>query len=95
MDVMSVIVIMFTGLWLFLPAMVPNSAAVVFGGKTKIDFGRCGIGERGVGDGEWRTCCCGSAFSRDLGEVRGYSVMESPGEGSSEAHSRGSSWVSS
>ena len=40
MDAIGVIVIMFTGLWLFLPAMVPNSAAVIFGGKTKIDFGK-------------------------------------------------------
>ena len=55
MDVIGVIVIMFTGLWLFLPAMVPNSAAVVFGGKTKIDFGRSWRGKRIFGDGKsWR-----------------------------------------
>ena len=55
MDVIGVIVIMFTGLWLFLPAMVPNSAAVVFGGKTKIAFGRSWRGKRIFGDGKsWR-----------------------------------------
>ena len=30
MDAVGVIAIMFTGLWLFLPAMVPNSAAAVY-----------------------------------------------------------------
>ena len=55
MDAIGVIVIMFTGLWLFLPAMVPNSAAVVFGGKTKIDFGKSWRGRRIFGDGKsWR-----------------------------------------
>ena len=51
MDVVSVIMIMITGLWLFLPAMIPNSAAVVFGGKTKIDFGKSWRGRRIFGDG--------------------------------------------
>ena len=55
MDAIGVIVIMFTGLWLFLPAMVPNSAAVIFGGKTKIDFGKSWRGKRIFGDGKsWR-----------------------------------------
>ncbi len=63
MDALGVIAIMFTGLWLFLPAMLPNSAAVVFGGKTKIDFGRSWHGKRIFGDGKsWRGFF-GGAFS--------------------------------
>lgn len=55
MDVLGVIAIMIGGLWLFLPAMVPNSAAVLFGGKTKMDFGRTWRGKRIFGDGKsWR-----------------------------------------
>ena len=63
MDVVGVIAIMFTGLWLFLPAMVPNSAAVVFGGETKMDFGKSWRGKRIFGDGKsWRGFF-GGAFS--------------------------------
>ena len=63
MDAVGVIVIMFTGLWLFLPAMVPNSAAVIFGGKTKMDFGKSWRGKRIFGDGKsWRGFF-GGAFS--------------------------------
>ena len=55
MSVTEVIVIMLAGLWLFLPAMLPNSAAVVFGGGTPVDFGRSWKGKRILGDGKtWR-----------------------------------------
>lgn len=55
MEITEVILIMLTGLWVFIPAMVPNSAAVVFGGGTKIDFGRTWRGKRIFGDGKsWR-----------------------------------------
>ncbi|MDR0778775.1 MAG: CDP-2,3-bis-(O-geranylgeranyl)-sn-glycerol synthase [Methanomassiliicoccaceae archaeon] len=55
MDVFGVIVIMLAGLWLFLPAMLPNSAAVVFGGGTPVDLGRSWKGKRILGDGKtWR-----------------------------------------
>ena len=63
MDALDVIVIMLTGFWLFLPAMLPNSAAVVFGGGTKMDFGRSWRGKRIFGDGKsWRGFF-GGAFS--------------------------------
>lgn len=63
MDVWSAIKIIFIGLLLFLPAMLPNSAAVVFGGRTKIDFGRSWRGKRIFGDGKsWRGLF-GGAFS--------------------------------
>jgi len=55
MDVFEFMMILLVGLWLFIPAMVPNSAAVVFGGGTKIDFGRSWRGRRILGDGKsWR-----------------------------------------
>ncbi len=63
MDAVDVIVIMLNGLWLFLPAMLPNSAAVVFGGETKMDFGKSWRGKRIFGDGKsWRGFF-GGAFS--------------------------------
>ncbi len=55
MDILGVLIIILNGLWLFLPAMLPNSAAVVFGGETKIDFGKSWRGKRIFGDGKsWR-----------------------------------------
>lgn len=54
MDAIGVIGIILCGIWLFLPAMIPNSAAVVFGkkSKTKIDFGKSWHGKRIFGDGK-------------------------------------------
>ncbi|MEM0449090.1 MAG: CDP-2,3-bis-(O-geranylgeranyl)-sn-glycerol synthase [Methanomassiliicoccales archaeon] len=43
------------GIWVFLPAMVPNSAAVFFGGGLPMDMGRTWRGKRILGDGKtWR-----------------------------------------
>jgi len=54
-EVVDAIVIMLAGLWLFLPAMLPNSAAVVFGGGTPVDLGKSWNGKRILGDGKtWR-----------------------------------------
>ena len=56
-EFVDVIVIMFTGLWLFLPAMIPNSAAAIVGkgSKVKMDFGKTWRGKRIFGDGKsWR-----------------------------------------
>ncbi len=56
-EFIDVIVIMFTGLWLFLPAMIPNSAAAIVGkgSKVKMDFGKTWRGKRIFGDGKsWR-----------------------------------------
>lgn len=66
MDALDVIVIMLNGLWLFLPAMLPNSAAVVFGkklGGAKMDFGRSWRGRRIFGDGKSWAGFFGGAFS--------------------------------
>lgn len=43
------------GVWLMLPALIPNSAAVLWGGGTPMDFGRSWRGKRILGDGKtWR-----------------------------------------
>ncbi len=63
MDVLEILTIMLVGLWLFVPAMVPNSAAVIFGGKTKIDFGKSWNGKRILGDGKSWTGFFGGAGS--------------------------------
>jgi len=55
MSVIEILTMMLVGLWLFLPAMLPNSAAVVFGGGTPVDFGKTWRGKRILGDGKtWR-----------------------------------------
>ena len=44
-----------TGVWVMLPAYVPNSVAVLVGGGPPIDGGRTWRGERLLGDGKtWR-----------------------------------------
>ena len=70
MDVLGVVIIILNGLWLFLPAMLPNSAAVVFGGKTKIDFGKSWRGKRIFGDGKsWRGLFGGGFSGMFLGLI--------------------------
>jgi len=55
MDALDILAIMLVGLWVFLPAMLPNSAAVIFGGGTPVDFGKSRKGKRILGDGKtWR-----------------------------------------
>lgn len=65
MEALEILTIMVVGLWLFLPAMIPNSAAVVFGkmSKTKIDFGRSWRGKRIFGDGKSWGGFFGGGFS--------------------------------
>jgi len=70
MDVLDVIVIMLAGLWLFLPAMLPNSAAVVFGGGKPMDFGKTIKGRRILGDGKtWRGFFGGGMAGVVLGSI--------------------------
>ncbi len=63
MDAVEILTIMITGLLLFLPAMLPNSAAVLFGGETKMDFGKTWKGKRIFGDGKSWGGFFGGAFS--------------------------------
>lgn len=56
------------GLWLMLPALIPNSAAVLFGGGTQMDFGRSWRGRRLLGDGKtWRGFFGGSLSGAAFG----------------------------
>lgn len=50
-----ILINLFIGIWLFLPAMVPNSIAATFKGSIKIDFGKSYNGKRIFGDGKsWK-----------------------------------------
>lgn len=71
MDVLDAILVALTGLWLFLPAMLPNSAAVVTGGGAPVDFGRSWNGRRILGDGKtWRGFFGGAAAGIALGVIQ-------------------------
>ncbi|UCE45116.1 MAG: CDP-2,3-bis-(O-geranylgeranyl)-sn-glycerol synthase [Methanobacteriota archaeon] len=59
------------GLWLMLPALVPNSAAVLLGGGRPIDFGRSWRGRRILGDGKtWRGFTGGAGCGIIVGLVQ-------------------------
>ncbi|MFH0816975.1 MAG: CDP-2,3-bis-(O-geranylgeranyl)-sn-glycerol synthase [Methanobacteriota archaeon] len=60
------------GIWLFLPAMAPNSGAVLLGGGAPMDFGRSmKDGRRVFGDGKtWRGFFGGIACGIGLGLVQ-------------------------
>ncbi|HOQ25127.1 MAG TPA: CDP-2,3-bis-(O-geranylgeranyl)-sn-glycerol synthase [Methanomassiliicoccaceae archaeon] len=52
---MDILTAALMGLVLFLPALIPNSAAALFGGGTPVDFNRTWRGKRLLGDGKtWR-----------------------------------------
>lgn len=68
MDVLQTIA---QGIWVFLPALLPNSAAVLFGGGTPIDFGRSWRGKRVLGDGKtWNGLLGGVASGVLLGFIQ-------------------------
>jgi CDP-2,3-bis-(O-geranylgeranyl)-sn-glycerol synthase len=65
---MDLILAALSGLILFLPALLPNSAAVLFGGGTPVDFGRTWRGKRILGDGKtWRGLVGGVAAGTGFG----------------------------
>jgi len=52
---MDILTAALMGLVLFLPALIPNSAAALFGGGTPVDLNRTWRGKRLLGDGKtWR-----------------------------------------
>ena len=58
------------GVWLMIPALVPNSAAVIFGGGTPMDFGKSWRGKRILGEGKtWRGFFGGALTGVVLGLV--------------------------
>ncbi len=69
MDPLEVIL---RALWLMIPMLVPNSAAVFFGGGTPIDFGRkMKDGRRILGDGKtWRGLIGGTASGIVIGLIQ-------------------------
>lgn len=54
------------GVWLMMPALVPNSAAVLFGGGPAMDFGRSWRGKRILGEGKTWAGFFGGALSGAL-----------------------------
>lgn len=59
-----------SGLWLMLPSLLPNSAAVVFGGGAPMDFGRSWRGKRILGDGKtWSGFVGGVSAGVSLGII--------------------------
>ncbi len=63
MSAAEIAVMLLVGVWVFVPALLPNSAAVVFGGGTPVDFGRSWRGKRILGDGKTWRGFFGGAFS--------------------------------
>jgi CDP-2,3-bis-(O-geranylgeranyl)-sn-glycerol synthase len=67
---MDLVLVALSGIFLFLPAMVPNSAAVLFGGGVPVDFGQTWKGHRLLGDGKtWTGLIGGVAAGTSLGIV--------------------------
>jgi CDP-2,3-bis-(O-geranylgeranyl)-sn-glycerol synthase len=59
------------GVWLMLPALIPNSAAVLFGGGRPMDLGRSWRGKRILGDGKtWRGFFGGSLAGTAFGMIQ-------------------------
>jgi CDP-2,3-bis-(O-geranylgeranyl)-sn-glycerol synthase len=68
---MDAIIVALSGFWLMLPAFLPNSAAVVFGGGRPIDFGRSWRGKRILGDGKtWTGLIGGISAGVALGVIQ-------------------------
>lgn len=64
-EILEVVTIMLVGLWLFIPALIPNSSAALIGRKSRIkmDFGRSWRGKRILGDGKSWLGFFGGAFT--------------------------------
>ncbi|HVO77277.1 MAG TPA: CDP-2,3-bis-(O-geranylgeranyl)-sn-glycerol synthase [Methanomassiliicoccales archaeon] len=59
------------GVWIMLPALIPNSMAVLTGGGTPVDFGKSWRGNRILGDGKtWRGFIGGAAFGAMVGMIQ-------------------------
>ena len=65
---MDVLLLIASGLWVMVPALVPNPGAVIFGGGTPVDFGKEWKGSRILGDGKtWRGLIGGISFGVLIG----------------------------
>ncbi len=72
MDPMEIIVAFLSGLWLMVPAYLPNSSAAYFGGGAPVDFGKTfKDGTRILGDGKtWRGTIAGAVGGIFFGIVQ-------------------------
>lgn len=75
---MDVLLVIPRALWLMVPMLLPNSAAVLFGGGTAIDFGGCmKDGRRILGDGKtWRGLFGGTLAGISVGLLQGIMAGE-------------------
>jgi CDP-2,3-bis-(O-geranylgeranyl)-sn-glycerol synthase len=63
MTALEILSAVLVGLWVFVPALLPNPAAVIFGGGKPVDFGRTWKGKRILGDGKTWRGLFGGAFA--------------------------------
>ncbi len=79
---MALLAQVIAALWLMLPAYIPNSAAVIFKGKTPMDFGRKFIdGRRILGKGKtWRGFFGGALTGMLLGILQNYLSLLLPAD---------------
>jgi len=67
---MDAVLVALSGIWLMIPSLLPNPAAVIFGGGTPVDFGKSWRGKRILGDGKtWLGLIGGVAAGVSLGIV--------------------------
>lgn len=76
MDIPEIILAVLRAIWLMAPMLIPNSAAVLFGGGTPVDFGKTmKNGTRYLGDGKtWRGTLGGTVSGMGLG-ILGILIM--------------------
>ena len=63
MTALEILLAVLVGIWVFVPALLPNPAAVIFGGGRPVDFGRTWKGKRILGDGKTWRGLFGGAFA--------------------------------
>lgn len=71
-EIVDAIFAILRAIWLMVPMLIPNSAAVLFGGGTPVDFGKTmKDGTRYLGDGKtWRGLVGGTLSGMGLGMIQ-------------------------
>ena len=72
MDILEIVMAILRAVWLMVPMLIPNSAAVLFGGGTPVDFGKkMKNGTRYLGDGKtWNGLIGGTLSGVILGVIQ-------------------------
>ncbi len=72
MDILEIVMAILRAVWLMVPMLIPNSAAVLFGGGTPVDFGKTmKNGTRYLGDGKtWNGLIGGTLSGVILGVIQ-------------------------